>query len=295
MKILLAGRGGQVGGELERLLPALGELSATDRAQLDLADPEAIRRTVRALRPELIVNATAYNAVDQAESDTHAAMQVNGVAPGILAEEARRLGALLIHFSTDYVFDGEKSTPYTEDDRPAPLGAYGRSKLAGEEAIRAAGARALIFRTAWLYSERRDNFVLTMRRLALQKPELRVVADQTGAPTWAKPLAQAVARICDLARTRRDLGEGAPVYHASCGGETTRFEFVRAIVAAVAAASPCRPLARLTPVASAEFPSPARRPRYSVLSGEKLRRDFGVQLPEWRAALDTFFRETEWT
>jgi dTDP-4-dehydrorhamnose reductase len=295
VKILLAGRDGQVGWELARLLPALGELVATDRARLDLSNVDAIRGTVRDVKPDLIVNATAYNAVDKAESETKQAMQVNGVAPGMLAEEAKRLGALLVHFSTDYVFDGAKDTPYVEEDRTAPLSAYGRSKLAGEDAIRATGARALIFRTSWVYADRRENFVLTMRRLAMQKPELRVVNDQTGTPTWAKPLAQTISKICALAASRPELGAGAPVYHATCTGGTTRFELARAVLDGLAAQSPEAAIARLIPVPSTEYPSPARRPRFSVLSNDKLRRDFGLQLPEWRAALDAFFREARWT
>ena len=284
MRILLAGRDGQVGFELAKVLK--GELIATDRRTLDLSREGDIRTFVREAKPQLIVNATAYNAVDRAEAEPEQALQVNGAAPRVLAEEAKRLGALLVHFSTDYVFDGAKRKPYVEEDPAAPLGAYGRSKLAGETAIRASGARALIFRTGWLYSDRRENFVLTMRRLAAEKPELRVVNDQTGTPTWARSLAQAVAKICALAPSRRDLGEGAPVYHATCGGETTRFDWVRAIVESVPGKS-----AKLTPVASAEFPSAARRPLYSVLSSEKLQRDFGVQLPDWRAAFEAFQRE----
>jgi len=283
VKILLAGRDGQLGWELERVLAPLGEVAAFGRQGFDLEFADSLKQAVRNVRPDLIVNATAYNAVDRAEVEPETAMQVNCVAPGVLADEAKRLGALLVHFSTDYVFDGTKRAPYTEDDPPAPLGAYGRSKLAGETAIRASGARALIFRTAWVYSGRRENFVLTMRKLIAEKPELRVVNDQTGTPTWARSLAEGVAKICAAAPSRPGLGEGAPVYHATCRGETTRFGWVEAIAATVSGKK-----AKLTPVPSSEFPTPARRPLYSVLSGAKLERDFGVRLPDWRAAFEAF-------
>src|SRR5262245_60619484 len=182
MRILLTGRTGQVGWELERALPALGDVIATDRETLDLSDPDAIRGVVRDARPEVIVNAAAYTAVDRAESEPELARQINGVAPGVLAEEAKRTGALLVHFSTDYVFDGTKTTPYTEEDRPNPLNVYGRTKLEGERAVAAAGCRYLTLRTSWVYASRGKNFLLAVLRLASTQPELRIVDDQYGAP-----------------------------------------------------------------------------------------------------------------
>ena len=219
-------------------------------------------------------------------------MQVNGIAPGVLAEECRGIGALLIHFSTDYVFDGRKTTPYLEEDEAAPLSVYGRSKLAGEEAIRAVKCRALIFRTAWLYSGRRDNFVATMRRLAKQKSELRVVNDQTGTPTWVRPLSEAITKICGMMPSSRGrgIGEGSPVYHATCTGGTTRYDFVRAILDDLARKAPKETVARLTPISSLDYPAQARRPLYSVLSNAKMERDFGLRLPDWRIAFDLFAR-----
>jgi dTDP-4-dehydrorhamnose reductase len=288
LKILITGKDGQLGWELQRSL--LGDVVAVGRRELDLSDPAGIRPLVRSIGPDLIVNTAAYNAVDRAESEPDIAMRINGIAPGVLAEECRDIGALLIHFSTDYVFDGNKATPYSEDDQAAPISVYGRSKLAGEQAVRAANGRALIFRTAWLYSDRRDNFVLMMRRLARQKSELSVVNDQTGGPTWVRPLSDAMTKICQVALSPqgRVLGEGAPIYHAACSGETTRYEFVRAILDDVVRRAPKEPIARLKPISSAQYLSPARRPLYSVLSNAKLEKDFGLRLPDWRAAFNEY-------
>ena len=290
MKILITGKDGQLGWELQRSLAGLGDIVATGRQELDLSDPAGIRQLVRSIRPDVVLNTAAYNAVDRAESEHDIAFKVNAVAPGLLAEECRDLGALLIHFSTDYVFDGRKITPYSEEDEPAPLSVYGRSKLAGEQAVRAAKGRALIFRTAWLYSDQGDNFVGTMRRLARQKSELSVVDDQSGTPTWVKPLSQALEKICARALSRQGstMGEGAPVYHATCSGETTRYGFARAILDDLASKAPEEPIARLIPISSTDYPAPARRPKYSVLSNAKLERDFGVRLPEWRSAFAHF-------
>jgi len=290
LKILITGKDGQLGWELQRSLAGLGDIMATGRQELDLCNPGGIRQLVRSVQPDVVLNTAAYNAVDRAESESDLAMQVNEIAPGVLAEECRDIGALLIHFSTDYVFDGRKITPYSEEDEPAPLSVYGRSKLAGEQAVRAAKGRALIFRTAWLYSDQGDNFVGTMRRLARQKSELSVVDDQSGTPTWVKPLSQALEKICARALSRQGstMGEGAPVYHATCSGETTRYGFARAILDDLASKAPEEPIARLIPISSTDYPAPARRPKYSVLSNAKLERDFGVRLPEWRSAFAHF-------
>jgi dTDP-4-dehydrorhamnose reductase len=290
LKILITGKDGQLGWELQRSLAGLGDIVATGRQELDLSDPTGIRQLVRSIRPDVVLNTAAYNAVDRAESEPDIAFKVNAVAPGLLAEECRDLGALLIHFSTDYVFDGKKTTLYSEEDEAAPLSVYGRSKLAGEQAIRAANGRALIVRTAWLYSDRRDNFVGTMRRLARQKSELSVVDDQTGSPTWVRPLSQALEKICARALSRQGstIGEGAPVYHATCSGETTRYGFARAILDDLASKASKEPMARLIPISTADYPTPARRPRYSVLSNARLERDFALRLPDWRFAFNSF-------
>ena len=273
MKILLTGATGQVGFELQRTLAPLGEILAAGREALDLASSASIMSAVRALRPDLIVNCAAYTAVDRAESEPAAAMTVNATAPGVLAEEAKRLGAGLIHFSTDYVFDGEKAGAYDEADAPNPLNAYGRSKLEGERAVAQSGARHLILRTSWVYSRRGKNFLLTMLELAKTRPELRIVDDQRGAPTSARALADAVAQIA-----RRDWPSGP--FHLTCQGSTTWFGFAQAIFAR----SP-GPRPSLVAITTPEFPTPARRPKNSVLSNARLAQAFGITLPDWQTAL----------
>jgi dTDP-4-dehydrorhamnose reductase len=210
MRILLTGKNGQVGAELQRALPVLGEVIALGRQDLDLASPDVLRRTVRDTKPDVIVNAAAYTAVDRAESEPELAAAVNGNAPGILAEEAQRSGAFLVHYSTDYVFDGTKDTPYTEDDTPNPLNAYGRSKLAGENAIRASGVSHYIFRTSWVYAAHGHNFLNTILRLARERRELKIVDDQTGAPTWARTIADITTQALE---SEPRAGNGA----RSCG------------------------------------------------------------------------------
>lgn len=278
-RILLTGIGGQVGWELQRTLQPLGEVVACDRQRLDLADPDRLRAAVREIQPALIVNPAAYTAVDKAESEPELAQTINDTAPGILAEEAKRLDALLIHYSTDYVFDGAKTTPYVEGDPTAPLGAYGRSKLAGEEAIRASGCRHLIFRTCWVYGARGHNFLRTMLRLARERDELRVVDDQHGAPTWSRMIAETTA----LALARHTGQQG--IYHLAAADVTTWHGFATAIIAEASARGM---LDRATPVrriTSADFPTPARRPANSRLDCSRLHADFGLQPPDWQTQL----------
>jgi dTDP-4-dehydrorhamnose reductase len=265
MKILLTGRDGQVGWELERALPALGEVIATDRAGLDIGDAGAIARLVDQIKPGLIVNAAAYTAVDKAETEKEAAMRVNGIAPGILAEEAKRLGALLVHYSTDYVFDGEKQAPYVEEDVPHPLGVYGASKLEGEKRVRAPGCRHLILRTSWVYGPRGRNFFLTMKGA---KQPLRVVDDQRGVPTSSAFLAEHT-----VALLKKDAGG---IVHLVPSGETTWYGFARQILGDKAA---------ITPIRSSEYQTAARRPANSILDNSKARRMLGRDLPDWRALL----------
>jgi dTDP-4-dehydrorhamnose reductase len=271
LRILLTGADGQVGWELRRTLAPLGEVRALGRADLDLADVDRVRAVVRDGNPDAIVNAAAYTAVDKAESERAAAFAVNAVAPGVLAEEAKRNGALLVHYSTDYVFDGTKPSPYVEEDAPNPINVYGASKLAGEQAIATSGCRHLILRTSWVYGSRGRNFPLTMLRLARERPELRVVDDQVGAPTSSPAIARATAQL---------LRPGAHgLYHLSAGGKTTWCGFARAILARAGIATP------VLAIHTADYPTPARRPLNSRLDCSRLRADFGIELPTWEAQL----------
>lgn len=279
MRILLTGINGQVGRELQRALQPLGEVVACDRSTLDLADPDGLRTTLREIKPALIVNPAAYTAVDQAESEPGLAQAINGSAPGILAEEAKRLDALLVHYSTDYVFDGAKSTPYVEYDPTAPLGAYGRSKLDGEQAIAASGCRYLIFRTCWVYGARGRNFLSTMLRLAKERDELRVVDDQFGTPTWSRMIAETSA----LALARHTRQEG--IYHLAAAGETSWHGFATAIVAEANARGILDRAPPVRRIASADFPTPTRRPANSRLDCSRLHDEFGLRLPDWEEQL----------
>jgi len=279
VKILLTGSTGQVGYELARSLQGLGEVVAVDRAQMDLADLDQVRDVIRRVRPGLIVNPAAYTAVDKAESEPELAYRINAEAPAVMAAEAKTLGAALIHYSTDYVFAGDVEQARVETDATGPLNVYGASKLAGEQAIAAAGIDHLIFRTSWVYGMRGKNFLLTMLKLARERDELRIVNDQHGAPTWSRTIADTTALMLAHAQAGgtdwwRDHGG---IYHLSSQGRTTWFEFTEAIIAA--AQLDCR----LVPIASAEYPVPARRPQYSVLSSARLQRFCHV--PHWREAL----------
>ncbi len=274
--ILVTGARGQIGYELARLLPAHGEVIALDRSELDLGDADALRSTIRSLRPHIVVNAAAYTAVDRAEEDAELAFAVNARAAEIIAEETKRLDGFLVHFSTDYVFDGHASTPYAEAAPTAPLNVYGRSKLAGEQAIAASGCASLTLRTSWIYALRGHNFLLTIRRLAGERDELRVVADQFGVPNWARAVAATVARLIE--RGAPYLAERRGLYHLSGSGVASWFDFARAIIGPVE-----HP--RLTPITTEQYPTPARRPVYAVLAASKFTETFGFALPEWRTML----------
>lgn len=282
VRILLTGSQGQVGWELQRSLAPLGEVTALGRGQLDLASPDAIQSAVRAAAPGVIVNAAAYTAVDQAEREAELAHAVNARAPGVLAEEAGRLGALLVHFSTDYVFDGAKAGAYLEGDPPRPLGVYGTSKLAGERAIQGSGCRHVILRTSWVYGARGKNFMLTMLRLAREKPELRVVADQVGAPTWCRALAVATAALIPKALAN-PAAHG--VYHATNAGATSWCGFATEILRLAGIATP------VLPIPAADYPTPVARPANSVLDNTALLRAFGLALPDWNSSLAQCLRE----
>ena len=297
IRVLLTGAAGQVGGELARALAGRAEVTAHDRRTLDLSDGKAIARAVRDAKPAVILNAAAYTAVDKAESEEEAAAAVNATAPGILAQEAKTCGALLVHYSTDYVFDGTKKSPYVETDPTAPLGAYGRTKLEGERAIAASGCDHLILRTSWVFAAHGQNFVRTMLRLGATRPELRVVADQRGSPTSARDLARATLRILadegalTPAGLQRVRGAGG-IYHATAAGVTTWHAFAQQIFSDWAWRNGGRFVApRVLPITTAEYPTPARRPAWSVLSNEKLLRVFGVALPGWRSGLGDALEE----
>jgi dTDP-4-dehydrorhamnose reductase len=281
VKILINGRHGQVSHELQRRLGAAGELIVLGRDQLDLAQPDQIRRQVKNVRPDLIINAAAHTAVDLAESEPQSAFAINAVAPGILAEEALALDIPLIHYSTDYVFDGTKVGPYNEDDTPNPLGVYGKSKLAGEQAIRDVQGKHLILRTSWVYSTHGRNFLLTMQRLLQEKPELRVVADQIGAPTWAGTIANSTLALIERWQANDVANWGT--YHLSAQGETSWFGFAQAIGEALRQQG--KPCADLLPIPSSDYPTPAARPLNSRLDCSRLQRDWGVSQPDWQTAL----------
>ncbi|MGG5870545.1 dTDP-4-dehydrorhamnose reductase [Pseudomonas peli] len=282
MKILLLGQHGQVSQELQRSLNGQAELTVLGRDQLDLAQPQLIRQQVQRLRPELIINAAAHTAVDQAESEPELAFAINATAPGILAEAAAELGVPLIHYSTDYVFDGNHAEPYRESDATSPLSVYGRSKLAGEQAIQAVGGMHLILRTSWVYSQHGKNFLLTMQHLLQERESLSVVADQIGAPTWAGTIAQTTAQLVEQWRT----GQAGPwgVYHLTAQGETSWFGFASAIAAHLR--SQGKSVATLQPIPSSAYPTPAQRPLNSRLDCSRLQQDWHVQLPDWQAALE---------
>jgi dTDP-4-dehydrorhamnose reductase len=304
-RILMTGKDGQVGSELAILLPRSGEVVAFGRNELNLSNAGEIREAIRANCPDIIVNAAAYTAVEQAESDEATARSINADAPAVMAEEAKRIGAILIHYSTDYVFDGSKRTPYIEEDSPNPQSAYGRTKLAGERAIQCSGAAHLIFRTAWVYSRRGRNFLLTVLRLATQREELRIVRDQIGAPTSSREIAVATAQILSDLPNRSVAADSISgiggIYHMTATGETSWSDFARSILEEASGGNPIpewqvaatagKPLLarHVVPITTAEYPTLAVRPPYSVLSNERLSRVFSVRLPHWRAELRTVF------
>ena len=288
MRILLTGKNGQVGGELNKILTPFGEVTATGRNEMDLSEPNQIRQTIRRVRPELIINAGAYTAVDKAESEPELAQAVNGIAPGILAEEASKLGAALIHYSTDYVYNGEmRNDPYIESDLPAPISVYGKTKLEGDNAIEQSGVSYLIFRTSWVYGLGGKSFLKTILRLAEERDELRIVEDQLGTPTWCRSIASATGKIMKQLINKGDdslsdtVSDISGVYHMTCGGQTSWHGFARAIMDL---AGP-DPMPRLMAIPTRDYPTPAARPAYSVLSNAKLHETFGIELPLWEDAL----------
>lgn len=274
---------------MQRALLPLGHIVALDRQGINLADNDSIRQVLRRIKPDLIVNAAAYTAVDKAEEEREAAMQINGIAPGVLAEEAGQLNALLIHYSTDYVFDGSKQTPYTETDKPKPINIYGASKLAGEQAVQAVGADHMILRTSWVYGSRGSNFLLTMLRLMRERQNLRVVADQNGTPTWARLIAETTAQIIGQSLVeRRQKSFQSGLYNLTSAGATTWHGFAEKIKA-VAEQGNQRELLKIQnidPVGTAEYPTPAKRPRNSRMMISKLQQKYGLTMPNWDVALE---------
>jgi len=288
MRILLIGKNGQLGWELQRCLSPLGELQALDYPEIDLAQPESLREVIHAARPEVIVNAAAYTAVDRAESERELAFAINATSPGVMAEEAKHLGALLIHYSTDYVFDGTKGASYVESDQPDPLNVYGQSKLAGEQALQAVDGAYLILRTAWVYSLRRDSFVTKVLGWARTQETLRVVDDQISSPTWARMLAEYTGLI--LARGLEYIQSRTGLYHLAGKGAVSRFDWARAILELdpQREQQACK---ALRAASTSEFPTPAQRPLFSALDCVRFEETFKLNVPEWKSGLQLAMQE----
>jgi dTDP-4-dehydrorhamnose reductase len=282
-RLLLIGKIGQVGWELRRTLAPMADVTCVDFPEIDLTSGDSIRQWVRDTKPRVIINAAAYTAVDKAESEPERAMQINGVAPGILAEEATKAGALLVHYSTDYIFDGSKTNPYVETDAPNPLGSYGRSKLAGDNAVVAAGGAHLIFRLCWVYGARGQNFMLTMMHLAREREKLRVVSDQVGCPTWSRMIAETTTLALKQTLAAPDPAAFTGVYHLASSGVTSWHGFAAAIINLMPATE--KKCSQVEPISTAEYPTPTRRPAYSVLGCDKLERTFNLRLPKWEESL----------
>ena len=295
LKIVIVGRNGQLAWEANQRFQGLGEVICIGPPKLDLTDIESVRAEIRRIKPSVLVNAAAYTAVDQAESDREAAMKINSEAPAAMAEEMKRLRGLFITYSTDYVFDGKKTAPYNENDATGPLNVYGSSKLSGEKAIEAVGGSYLIFRTSWVYGARGKNFLKTILKLAAERPELRIVDDQVGAPTWSRDLADATRKIIEQLATQSSsagismgeaLGDRRGIYHMTAAGSVSWCGFATAILDEMKKRGLSKSnLANIVPIPSSEYPTPAARPQNSRLCNDKLKSVFGVALPQWRTSL----------
>lgn len=281
--ILILGKNGQVGCELQRTLAPIGSILALDFPEIDFAEPDGLRRVAVEKKPDVIVNAAAYTAVDKAESEPDRAMRINGIAPGILAETAKKTGALMIHYSTDYVYDGTKKAPYVETDSPHPLSAYGRTKLEGDQAVQSSEADHLIFRLCWVYGARGQNFMLTIQRLARERDKLRVVRDQIGCPTWSRMIAEATAQSLRRALDADDRTAFNGVYHLAAFGAASWHEFASRIVEWMPETE--RKCKIVEAISTSEYPTSAQRPANSVLNCDKLHKAFGLQLPHWEESL----------
>lgn len=295
MKILLSGATGQVGWELARTLLPIGGVVEVNRTQADLADLKGLRGIIQQYKPNVIINSAAYTAVDKAETEQEQAFLINAEAPGVLAEEAKKIGALLVQYSTDYVFDGTKSTPYTEDDITNPVNVYGQSKLAGEQAIQSVACDYLILRTSWVYASRGNNFLKTILRLAAEREELKIVADQIGAPTWARLIAEATAHIVRQAMLERQVNNfNSSVYHLTSTGDTSWCGFAEKIVKIVREQGKLALKNRaIHPILTTDYPLPAKRPANSRLSTNRLEQQFGLTLPSWDNALMLCMQELD--
>jgi dTDP-4-dehydrorhamnose reductase len=301
LKIVIIGRNGQLAWEANQRFQGLGQIICIGRPEFDLLDLNSVREEIRRIKPSVIVNAAAYTAVDQAESEPEAAMKINSEAAAAMAEEAKRLGALFITYSTDYVFDGKSPVPYSETDPTAPLNVYGASKLSGERAVKSIGGHYLIFRTSWVYGARGKNFLKTILKLATERPELKIVDDQVGAPTWSRDLADATRKIIEQLREQsaseklpvgEALGDRRGIYHMTSAGSVSWYGFAAAIMEEMEKRGLSNgALARLVPIPSSEYPTPAARPQNSRLCNEKLKNAFGVTLPAWRESLAAVMAE----
>ncbi|MBN1378892.1 MAG: dTDP-4-dehydrorhamnose reductase [Gammaproteobacteria bacterium] len=294
--ILVTGKNGQVGWELQRTLMPLGTIIALGRDELDLTKHDRIRDVIQRFKPEVIINAAAYTAVDKAETELDLAMKINGDAPGILASEAKKIGALLIHYSTDYVFDGCKDSAYVETDVPNPLNHYGQTKLAGEMAIQAIDCEYLVLRTTWVYAGRGQNFLMTVLRLAQEREELRMIADQLGSPTWARLIAETTAHVIRQALNEKLAGRfESGLYHLTSAGKTSWFGFAEKIVELAKAGSEGHHLLvqKIHPITTEEYPLPAIRPKNSLLSSASLIKRFDLTMPHWESVLTLCFQDVE--
>jgi dTDP-4-dehydrorhamnose reductase len=300
LKIVIVGRNGQLAWEANQQFQGLGEIICVGRPEVDLLNIEDVRAEIRRIKPSVLVNAAAYTAVDQAESEPETAMKINSESPAAMAEEAKRLGAIFITYSTDYVFDGKKASPYDEVDPPASLNVYGASKLSGERAVEATGGSYLIFRTSWVYGARGKNFLKTILKLAAERPELKIVDDQVGAPTWSRDLADATRKIIEQLAAQSSparismgeaLGDRRGIYHMTAAGGVSWCGFAAAIVEEMKNRGLSNNVARIVPISSREYPTPASRPHNSRLCNDKLKNTFGVTLPPWRASLGTVMDE----
>jgi dTDP-4-dehydrorhamnose reductase len=296
LKTVIVGRNGQLAWEANQRFQGLGEIISVGRPEVDLLNIEDVRAEIRRIKPSVLVNAAAYTAVDQAESEPETAMKINSESPAAMAEEAKRLGAIFITYSTDYVFDGKKASPYDEVDPPAPLNVYGASKLSGERAVEATGGNYLIFRTSWVYGARGKNFLKTILKLAAERPELKIVDDQVGAPTWSRDLADATRKIIEQLAAQSSparismgeaLGDRRGIYHMTAAGGVSWCGFAAAIVAEMKNRGLSNNVASIVPISSRDYPTPASRPHNSRLCNDKLKNTFGVTLPPWRASLGT--------
>jgi dTDP-4-dehydrorhamnose reductase len=301
LKIVILGRNGQLAWEASQRFRGLGEVISIGRPELDLTDIESVRAEIRRIKPSVLVNAAAYTAVDQAESEPEAAMKINSEAPDVMAEEMKRLRGLFITYSTDYVFDGKKAAPYNENDATGPLNVYGANKLSGEKAVEAVGGSHLIFRTSWVYGARGKNFLRTILKLAAERPELRIVDDQVGAPTWSRDLADATRKIIEQLAAQSSsarisigeaLGDRRGIYHMTAAGSVSWCGFATAILDEMKKRGLSKGnLANIVPIPASEYPTPAARPQNSRLCNDKLKSVFGVALPQWRTSLTAVMDE----